>query len=985
MRTLKGMACGLLLLAVCSGILLVSDWRRRMQPAAEIPAVSIFQFSSRNVLDESVRGCFDGLADRGYRDGQTLRARIYNAESDLPTANAIARAILEDGCRLVVTFSTPALQVVAGANQAGKLIHLFGTVTDPYLAGVGLSRAHPGQRPPHLAGIGTFQPVREVWRLAHRTNPRLKSAGVVWCTAETCSEACTALAREAAADLEVTLLEMPVSASTEISDAVRALLNRGVEAIWIGGDNIVEMAAPNVIELALQAGVPVFANAPDHAAHGALLALGADYYQVGRTVGNLAADVMEGRSPAAIPVENVVPPLLWINTNILARLRDPDRWRPPPEILAQAARIFGPAGEPAAPDRARGRRSAAAGDTPATPAPRAQAVPYRVGLVYFGPDPFVDNGIAGLKDGLRREGLQEGAEVEFLVRHAQSDISQIPQVIQQMDGAGLDLLVPMTTPCLTAAISGARRTPIVFTLVYDPIAAGAGTDFTNHLPRLTGIGSFPPLPETMALIRRLAPQAATVGTLYNPAEINSSRAVAAGKILLQAQGLALEAVAVAASAELHTATLALVQRGVDAIWITGDNTAISGFSAIAKAARDQRLPLICNDLDMLAEGALAAVGFNPYDSGFAAAAPAAQVLRGAAPAAIPIRNVAIRQVALQPEPARRLGLRLDDALLAGADILAGPPVKPWKISLLQQVDTPAVEESRTGILAGLAAAGLREGRDYSLAIRNAQGDLSLLPGLVDAGLAAGADMFITITTPALQTVLKLQDKIGPRPVIFALSLDPLLIGDSGSHTNHRANVTGVFDRSPFEDMLQILRAVMPSARRIGTLYAPAEINSVVFRDELARVAAGAGLELTATPVSAAGEAADAAAALAQQKIDAICQINDNLNNAAFPALAAAARRARLPVFAFSSGLADMGAALTLANDHAAGGQEAAALAARVMRGQSPASLPYRPVQRKRLTINLDAAAAAGLTIPTAIIRRADRVIGAAGRPTVEAR
>ncbi len=340
MRTLKGMACGLFLLAVCSGILLVSDWRRRAQPASMIPAVSIFKFSSRNVLDESVRGCLDGLSDRGYRHRRTLRARIYNAESDLPTANAIARAILEDGCRLAITFSTPALQVMAGANQAGKVVHLFGTVTDPYLAGVGLSRAHPEQRPPHLAGIGTFQPVKEVWRLAKKTNPRLATVGAVWCTAETCSAACTALAREAAGELGIKLVEMPVSSSTEISDAVRALLTCGVEAIWIGGDNIVELAAPNVIELALQAGVPVFANAPDHAEHGALLALGADYYQVGRTVGGLAADVLEGRLPSTIPVENVVPPLLWINTNILARLRAPDQWRPPREIMDQAARII---------------------------------------------------------------------------------------------------------------------------------------------------------------------------------------------------------------------------------------------------------------------------------------------------------------------------------------------------------------------------------------------------------------------------------------------------------------------------------------------------------------------------------------------------------------------------------------------------------------------------------------------------------------------
>jgi ABC-type uncharacterized transport system substrate-binding protein len=635
----KGIGFGLLLVVLCGIILLASDWHRRRPAGSDKPAVALFIFSDREILESSAQGCLDGLAARGWRPGREFALRRYSAANDLTLANSIARTIAGGDSRLVITFSTPALQVMAAANRERRMPHLFGAVTDPFQSGVGLSRARPEERPPWLGGIGTFQPVRELFRLVRQVRPELKRVGVVWCTAETCSEACTVLARDECARLGMDLVEMPVMTSSEITDAVRALLARQVEAIWIGGDNIVEQAAPSVIELALQAGIPVFANAPVHAENGALLGLGADYYQVGRTVGDLAADVLEGRSPGAIPVDNVVPQQLAVNTAILSRLRP--AWTVPPEVLASASRIIGE------PDSARsGPTSAAA---PAGPL-------RRIGVMYYGPDPMIDRGLEGFRAGLAEAGLVEGRNLALEVRHANSDSSVIPLLVRRLDEAGLDLLTPMTTPCLMAALAGVRRTPVVFTLVYDPVAAGAGADATNHLAGVTGVSSFPPLADTMDLLRDLLPEARRVGTLYNPAEANSSRAVALGRELLRARGFELKAVTVASSAELHPAAQALVAWGAEALWITGDNTAVSGFAAIHAAVRDARVPLVCNDLDMVEQGATAAVGFNPWHSGHAAAALAARVLQGESPGAIPFQEVSVKQVAWNESELRRLNL-----------------------------------------------------------------------------------------------------------------------------------------------------------------------------------------------------------------------------------------------------------------------------------------------------------------------------------------
>ena len=338
-NNLKGVWTGLLLIAVCGAILLGSDWHRRVQSTTELPLISVFQFSARDLLNESVQGCLDQLAARGYRQGVEYRLKRYSASADMTIANSIAAAIVESDSRMVITFSTPALQVMAAANQKRHMPHLFGTVTDPFMSGVGLSREHPETRPAWLGGVGTFQPVKEVWRMAAAIRPGLKKVGTIWCTSETCSEACVVLARQVANELGIQLVETPVQTSSDIPDATQAVLSKGVEAIWIGGDNVVELAAPNIIETALQSGIPVFANAPVHAENGALLGLGADYYQVGQAVGNLAANVMEGADIAATPVENVVPLQLYVNTNILCRLRAD--WSVPTNILASAAHVFG--------------------------------------------------------------------------------------------------------------------------------------------------------------------------------------------------------------------------------------------------------------------------------------------------------------------------------------------------------------------------------------------------------------------------------------------------------------------------------------------------------------------------------------------------------------------------------------------------------------------------------------------------------------------
>jgi ABC-type uncharacterized transport system substrate-binding protein len=299
-------------------------------------------------------------------------------------------------------------------------------------------------------------------------------------------------------------------------------------------------------------------------------------------------------------------------------------------------------------------------------APSGPAMEYTVGLVYFAPEEGADMCMKGLFDGLREEGIQEQVNLEVRRSHAQGEFANIPLLIQNYDGSDVDVIVAMTTPVLMTAASVARFKPVVFTYVYDPIAAGVGKSRTDHLPHVTGVGSFPPVQDTVDMIQRLVPGVRAVGTLYNSSEANSVKVVGVARGIFSERGIKLQEIAITGTSEIFQAAQVLTQRGVQALWVTGDNTALQGFDAIVKAARDAKLPLIINDPEFVQRGALIAVGIGWYETGRAASKVLARVLRGEQPRNIPFEEVAVKKLVLNEEVARTLAITFPPDIVQAA-------------------------------------------------------------------------------------------------------------------------------------------------------------------------------------------------------------------------------------------------------------------------------------------------------------------------------
>ena len=140
---MKRLWLGLFLIIAASAVLLISDWNQRVIRSARVPRVAFVQHVSQKVFDDAVQGMNEAFAEAGLTEGKSIVLEKFNAEGDAATGNTIAKQVAGGGYDLIITMSTLSLQSVANANKDGKTKHVFGLVSDPSIAGVGVSKANP--------------------------------------------------------------------------------------------------------------------------------------------------------------------------------------------------------------------------------------------------------------------------------------------------------------------------------------------------------------------------------------------------------------------------------------------------------------------------------------------------------------------------------------------------------------------------------------------------------------------------------------------------------------------------------------------------------------------------------------------------------------------------------------------------------------------------------------------------------------------------
>jgi ABC-type uncharacterized transport system substrate-binding protein len=623
----------------------------------------------------------------------------------------------------------------------------------------------------------------------------------------------------------------------------------------------------------------------------------------------------------------------------------------------------------------------------------------RVAILQHASQPIIDEGIRGMLEGLAAAGYEDGTTLEVSRFNAENDMATSAAIAAEITSGNYDLLLTATTISFQAVSNAnqTRRRPHVFALVTDPAATGVGIgrEPFDHPPYMAGYGTMQPVARTIAMAREFFPGLKVVGIPWNPAEANSKISTDLAKKACAELGVEVIEASAENTAAVAEAASSLVARGAQALWTPADVTVLSALGAAVAEANKGRIPMFTNIPGSADQGTLFDVGANYLEVGHHAGALAARVLDGVDMQTLPIENFVPERVTVNPKALEGLRdpWRLTDEVLRSADVVGQPRVadagvgadrapaatfprarltRKWKVDLLQYVEVQDAEEAQRGIIEGLRKAGLVEGRDFELEERNAQGDMPTLSALVDAALTEGTDLLMTLSTPTLQAAMA---RGRGKPIVFTFCASGVAAGAGKSDTDHLPNVTGVPSASPYEELLAVARETIPNLRRIGTLLVPSETNSVYNVERLVELAGKQGIEVVQVAVNSITEVPDAATSLFSRDLDAVIQAPSNLTTSSFVSLSRAADSMHTPLFSGLSGDLDNGAAVVMARDYHEAGLRAAALAVRIMNGESPADIPFQPLDTAVLQLNLDAARAQDLEVPPALLARAERVIG----------
>ncbi len=579
----------------------------------------------------------------------------------------------------------------------------------------------------------------------------------------------------------------------------------------------------------------------------------------------------------------------------------------------------------------------------------AEGRTYRIGLTYFAPEKALEMTLDGLWQGLKELGFVKDSNLIVIAQHANGEMANLQPIHLNMDNQDVELIVVTSTPGISAALSAVKNHPMVFTMSYTPLEAGAGESFTNHRPNITGVASFPPIEKTFDFILELFPNTKRIGTLYNSSEANSRKVIEGARIYTKDIGIELIENTAINSSEVYQAISSLCMQNIDAVWITGDNTAFQAFHAIVKVCRKNNMPLILNDVDYVDEGALAAVGISWKKTGYRTAKYVARILNGESPADIPIENYVEEVVAINTEVADKLGLKFPEKYLNyKQNLLKG---KSLKFCLAHYVDSPNSEDAEEGIRDELENIGLVEDVDFTLKVYNAQGDISTLNSITQSIASNKWDMVFTTSTPTIQAI---SNKVTNAPIVFTNVGDPIRAGLGTSFKKHKPNLTGISTMSDFKGLIKLVKEAIPGIKTIGTIYTPGEINSVAYKEELEKEAKKQGLSLIAVPANTPTEVADAAMSIANQGIEAFTQISDNLTASGGSSIIKVAYNNHIPYFAFIGKQVEQGAVAAVSRDYYFAGVDAVNMAIEILEGKPAKEIPFRFVTKSTVKINTEA-------------------------------
>ena len=300
MKNLTNAKKGLILLAVAVlGLTAGCGGDKGSAPAQKDSAkIGVVQLVTHDALDAANKGFIDALAANGYKEGQNLEVDQQNAQADQSNLQTIAQRFVNNKVDLICAIATPAAQTVANAT---KTIPILGTaITDYKEAKLVKDNAKPGT---NVSGTTDMNPIDKQVDLLKTLLPKAKTVGVMYCSSEVNSQLQVSIMKKIAGEKGLTVKEATVTNVNDIQQAAQSLVGK-VDAVYVPTDNVLASAMPTLAQVTEPAKLAVVCGEGGMVMAGGVATLAIDYYQLGEQTGEMAGDILSGKTkPQTMPIQ----------------------------------------------------------------------------------------------------------------------------------------------------------------------------------------------------------------------------------------------------------------------------------------------------------------------------------------------------------------------------------------------------------------------------------------------------------------------------------------------------------------------------------------------------------------------------------------------------------------------------------------------------------------------------------------------------------
>jgi putative ABC transport system substrate-binding protein len=296
--------------------------------------------------------------------------------------------------------------------------------------------------------------------------------------------------------------------------------------------------------------------------------------------------------------------------------------------------------------------------------------PPRIALLSIGTDPVKPNPVwVQFLDQLGQLGYVEGRNIAIERRFAGGRPERLAEFVADLAGRRIDIVVTTADVESVAAKQAMPTTPIVMTLVQDPIGAGLVASLAHPGGNVTGLTTLAPelYSKRLELLKEALPAVARVGMLLNPTGPSAMGASNATETAARKLGLQLRRLEVRDAQGLGDVFSTIKRERLQALVVVTDGIVFNQRAHIADLAIKNHLPMMCEVKEFVVLGCLVAYGPSYGALARRAAVYVDKILKGAKPADLPVEQPTNFELVINLKTAKALGLTLPPSLLLRAD------------------------------------------------------------------------------------------------------------------------------------------------------------------------------------------------------------------------------------------------------------------------------------------------------------------------------